>query len=163
VRQVAATLDPAVGSTRKRQASFRALQERFRRSTVPLRRTMAKTMASFAPGLFVGEQVPDRPRDNLDLERFFRLPKGHERRIHGHRHAGIRIVLEGPTLVAALDAHQSHAAPFSHADLFPYVAAPRPAAQTEAVQRRRIMRQARSSKRRSLLLRQLEQKYRDSS
>ena len=25
-------------------------------------------------------------RDNLDLERWFRLPKSHERRIHGHRH-----------------------------------------------------------------------------
>src|SRR5213079_3393585 len=25
-------------------------------------------------------------KDNLDLERWFRLPKSHERRIHGHRH-----------------------------------------------------------------------------
>ena len=46
-----------------------------------------------------------RFHDNLDLERWFRLPKGHERRIHGHRHAGVRIVQEGPTLVHALDAH----------------------------------------------------------
>ena len=26
-------------------------------------------------------------------------PKSHERRIHGHRHARIRLVLEGPTLM----------------------------------------------------------------
>jgi hypothetical protein len=32
------------------------------------------------------------PVDNLALERAFRLPKGHERRIHGHAHAGVRIV-----------------------------------------------------------------------
>ena len=33
--------------------------------------------------------------DNLDLERWFRLPKSHERRIHGRRHAGIWIVQDG--------------------------------------------------------------------
>ena len=47
-------------------------------------------------------------KDNLDLERWFRLPKRHERRIHGRRHAGIRIVQDGPTLVLALDAHVAH-------------------------------------------------------
>ena len=60
---------------------------------------------SFAAGLFVGEDTLASINDNLDLERWFRVPKSHERRIHGHRHAGIRIVLEGPTLVHALDAH----------------------------------------------------------
>ena len=53
-------------------------------------------MLSFLPGLFVGEDKFEEIRDNLDLERWFRLPKSHERRIHGHRHAGMRIVLEGP-------------------------------------------------------------------
>ena len=43
-------------------------------------------MASFAAGLFVGP-VADLPEDNLDLERWFRKPKSHERRIHGRRHA----------------------------------------------------------------------------
>lgn len=160
---MAATLDPDTGSTQKRQTSFRALQERFRRSPLPLRQTMAKTMKAFEPGLFVGEEVPDWPRDNLALERFFRIPKSHERRIHGRRHAGIRLVHEGPTLVPALDAHLNHPAPFSLADLLPYAAARPPASQTEALQRRRIMRQARSSKRRPLLLRLLEKRYRDSS
>jgi len=73
---------------------------------------MAAVMISFLAGLFVGAGTFEEIRDNLDLERWFRLPKSHERRIHGHRHAGIRIVLEGPTLVHALDAHVAHPAPF---------------------------------------------------
>ena len=56
---------------------------------------MAQVMISFLAGLFVGEGKFEEIRDNLDLERWFRLPKSHERRIHGHRHAGVRIVLEG--------------------------------------------------------------------
>ena len=65
-------------------------------------------MLSFLAGLFVGEGKFEAIKDNLDLERWFRLPKSHERRIHGHRHAGVRIVQEGPTLVHALDAHAAH-------------------------------------------------------
>jgi len=53
------------------------------------------------------------PRDNLDLERWFRQPKGHERHIHGHKHAGVRIVQEGPTLVHALDMHLRHPDPLT--------------------------------------------------
>jgi hypothetical protein len=49
---------------------------------------MATVMLSFLAGLFVGEREYEAIRDNLDLERWFRLPKSHERRIHGHRHAG---------------------------------------------------------------------------
>ncbi len=62
-------------------------------------------MTSFELGLFAGGDNADLPRDNLDLERWFRQPKGHERRIHGRCPAGVRIVQEGPTLVLALDAH----------------------------------------------------------
>jgi hypothetical protein len=57
------------------------------------------------------------------------LPKSHERRIHGHRHAGIRLVLEGPTLVHALDAHAAHPGPFTVDDLLPYRAAREPPCQ----------------------------------
>src|SRR4029453_9552291 len=39
---------------------------------------------------YMGEDG-DLPQDNLDLERWFRQPKGHERRIHGHRHVGVRL------------------------------------------------------------------------
>ena len=59
----------------------------------PIRRQMAVVMTSFLAGLFVGAGTFEEIRDNLDLERWFRLPKSHERRIHGRRHAGIRIVL----------------------------------------------------------------------
>ena len=124
---------------------------------------MAKTMAAFAPGLFVGGDDPDLPRDNLDLERFFRLPKGHERRIHGHRHAGVRIVQEGPTLLPALDAHLRHLGPLSCAELRPFAAATVPKAQQEALCRRKIMRQARSAGPRHALLKVLEQRYQNTA
>ncbi|HNS19301.1 MAG TPA: hypothetical protein PKH24_02325 [Sedimentisphaerales bacterium] len=140
-----------------------SLQRRFQRSDQPMRQAMAKTMNAFAPGLFVGEDVPDLPRDNLDLERFFRCPKGHERRIHGHRHAGVRIVMEGPTLVAALDAHLHHPDAFRVEDWRPYADTPIPKSQAQALQRRRIMRQARSSTQRPLLLDGLERRHHDSS
>ena len=163
LRQVAATLDPDRGSMPRRRALFRSLQQHFLQSDQPMRQAMAKTMNAFVPGLFVGEEVPDFPRDNLDLERFFRCPKGHERHIHGHGHAGVRIVVEGPTLVAALDAHLHHPDPFRVADLRPYVEAPIPPSQSQARQRRRVMRQARSPTQRPLLLDQRERRYQDSS
>ena len=119
-------------------------------------------MLSFVAGLFVGPGVFECIRDNLDLERWFRLPKSHERRIHGHRHAGIRIVLEGPTLVHALDAHATHPDPFSAADLLPYRTAQEPPCQKEALHRRKIMRKGRSKKKRPLLLAELERRYRES-
>jgi hypothetical protein len=111
---------------------------------------MAAVLLSFLDGLFVGEQEYEAIEDNLDLERWFRLPKSHERRIHGHRYAGFRLVLDGPTLVLALDAHT------------PYRAARKPC-QTEARDRRTIMRRARSKKQRPLLLAELERRYREVS
>jgi hypothetical protein len=122
---------------------------------------MVQVMTSFLAGLFVGEGVLEQIRDNLDLERWFRLPKSHERRIHGHRHAGIRIVLEGPTLVHALDAHVAHPEPFTADDLVPYRASREPPCQTQALNRRTIMRKARSPKKRPLLLADLERRYRE--
>src|SRR3989442_12885662 len=107
-------------------------------------------MTSFEPGLFVGGDLLDGPHDNLDLERWFRRPKGHERRIHGHRHAGVRIVQEGATLVLVLDAHAGHADPFTAADLVPYRGAKPPPDEQEAVRRRKVMRKARSKNKRRL-------------
>lgn len=123
---------------------------------------MAQVMLSFVAGLFVGPGIFEHIRDNLDLERWFRLPKSHERRIHGHRHAGIRLVLEGPTLVHALDAHLAHPGPFAAADLLPYRTAQEPPCQADALQRRKIMRKGRSGKTRPLLLAELERRYRES-
>lgn len=119
-------------------------------------------MVSFVAGLFVGENTFAEIRDNLDLERWFRLPKSHERRIHGHRHAGIRIVQEGPTLVHALDAHLIHPGAFTVEDLLPYRKAQEPPCQRQALQRRKIMKKARSKKKRPILLADLERRYRES-
>jgi hypothetical protein len=127
----------------------------------PIRRQMAVVMTSFLAGLFVGAGTFEEIRDNLDLERWFRLPKSHERRIHGRRHAGIRIVVEGPTLVHSLDAHAAHPGPFTVEDLLPYRAAREPPCQAQALHRRTIMRKARSPKQRPLLLADLERRYRE--
>src|SRR5258707_14653836 len=122
---------------------------------------MASVMLRFRGGLFVGQEEYEAIRDNLDLERWFRLPKGHERRIHGHRHAGIRLVLDGATLVLALDAHAAHPGPFTADDLLAYRTAREPPGQTEARGRRTIMRKAGSKKQRPLLLAELERRYRE--
>lgn len=106
----------------------------------------AKVMTSFQPGLFAGAEMASHPRDNLDLERWFRSPKSHERRIHGHRHAGVRIVRDGPTLAPTLDAHASHPGVFTREDLFPFRMATAPASQLASQQRHGIMRKSRSKK-----------------
>ena len=146
LQRVAATLTSANGSATTRQAQFTHLQEEFADLAIPFYHHMAGVMASFAAGLFVGGDTLPFLQDNLDLERWFRKPKGHERRIHGHRHAGVRIVQEGPTLLLALDAHGTHPEPFTARDLEPYQDASAPPCQVEALHRRKIMRKARAKK-----------------
>ena len=159
VGAIQATLEPDGGTCAARQAQFQVLQEQFHASDDPIRHHMGQVMASFAPGLFVGGEEADLPQDNLDLERWFRQPKGHERRMHGHRHAGVRLVQEGPTLLLALDAHIAHPGPFTAADLWPYRHRPAPACQKQAMHRRAIIRRARSKKKRPRLLAELERRY----
>ena len=161
IAEVAATLEPGIEDVTEREETFEALIDRFEATEDPIRHGMAAVMLGFLAGLFVGEQEYEAIKDNLDLERWFRLPKSHERRIHGHRHVGVRLVLEGPTLVHALDAHAAHPGPFTADDLLPYRAAREPPCQTEARKRRTIMRKARSKKSRPLLLAELEQRYRE--
>ena len=161
VRAIQATLEADRGPCAQRQAQFQGLQVQWQQSSDPIRQSMGNVMASLAPGLFVGGEDRDLPQDNLDLERWFRQPKGHERRIHGHRHAGVRLVQEGSTLLLALDAHMEHPEPFTVEDLWPYRHAPAPAGQRQALHRRTIMRHARSKKRRPLLLADLERRYRE--
>jgi hypothetical protein len=146
VQRVAATLDVEQALATERQAQFTRLQEEFTGHATPSYVGMAALMASFAAGLFAGADVLASLHDNLDLERWFRLPKGHERRIHGHKHAGVRLVQEGPTLMLALDAHLAHPGPFTADDLRPYQHATAPPCQDEAIHRRKVMRKARSKK-----------------
>jgi hypothetical protein len=161
IAEVAATLEPGSEDITEREEQFEALIDRFEATEDPIRHGMATVMLSFLAGLFVGEEEYEAIRDNLDLERWFRLPKSHERRIHGHRHAGIRLVLDGPTLVPALDAHAAHPGPFTVDALLAYRTAREPPCQTEARHRRTIMRKARSQKQRPLLLAELERRYRE--
>jgi hypothetical protein len=162
IASVAATLEPGTGDCTERQERFEGLIEGFEGTEDPIRHHMATVMLNFLDGLFVGEETFEEIRDNLELERWFRLPKGHERRIHGHRHAGIRLVLEGPTLVHALNAHEGHPEPFTVGDLGPYRTAREPTCQAGARERRKVMRKARSKTKRPLLLAELEQRYRNS-
>jgi len=161
IDEVAATLEPGSGSCKDRQAKFEELIDRFKQNEGPIRQHMATLMISFLAGLFVGEGKFEEIKDNLDLERWFRLPKSHERRIHGHRHAGVRIVQDGPTLVLALDSHVEHPGPFTVDDLLPYRTAREPPCQREALNRRKVMRKARSKKQRPILLAELERRYRE--
>lgn len=107
---------------------------------------MAKMMTSFQVGLFAGAALTDYPHDNLNLERWFRLPKSHERRIHGHHHAGIRIVREGATLIPTLDAHSGHPGVFTKDELVGFAKATAPASQLASQQRHGVMKKARSKK-----------------
>lgn len=162
LHKIQQTLDPQRGSAKRRRRRFRRLQKRLSQSNDPVRGQMAVVMAAFVVGLFAGGEVKGLPEDNLDLERWFRLPKGHERRIHGHKHAGVRLVQEGATLMLVLDAHRSHPEPFRRQDLERYRGAQRPPEEKAALERRKVMRQARSRKQRPQLLADLERRYQDS-
>jgi hypothetical protein len=159
IREVAATLDPATGRSAARQCDFDAILNRLGGDDVPVHDHMADLMDSFRTGLFAGGDELASVQDNLDLERWFRVAKGHERRIHGHRHAGVRVVQEGATLVHALDAHRAHPDPFRVDDLLPYRSARDPECQRRAIHRRGIMRKARSKSKRPKLLEELERRY----
>src|SRR5207244_6924541 len=160
LQAVDATLRPSDAVTgQEREAQCISLQESWQASTDPTHQHVATMMSSCEPGLFVGGEAADVPADNVDLERWFKGPKGHERRIHGRRHAGVRIVRQGPTLMLALDAQVHHEGPFTVDDLEPYGHARVPASQQQAVERGKIMRQARSRKKRPVVLADLEKRY----
>jgi hypothetical protein len=137
------------------------LIEELKPAEAPIRQHMVQVMISFLAGLFVGAGTFEEIKDNLDLERWFRLPKSHERRIHGHRHAGVRLVQEGATMVPALDAHAAHPGQFTANDLSAYRTAREPPSQKQALNRRKVMRKARSKKQRPILLADLERRYRE--
>jgi hypothetical protein len=146
IKRVFETVNPDNGLQTKRQAQFRQLTVQFAMDPDPITTHMSDIMKSFEVGLFVGSDDGDIPGDNLDLERWFKTPKGHERKIHGHQHVGIRLVCEGPTLLPALDAHLFQPTPFVYQDLLPYVKAEAPESQRRSLERHRIMKKARSKK-----------------
>ena len=161
VKRVEATLDPSKGSCQQRKRRFARLRRRLKKSQDAVRVQMAVVMVAFSAGLFAGPEVDQEIRDNLDLERWFRLPKGHQRRIHGRKHAGVRLVQEGATLMPALDAHKDREEPFKPLDLLDYKDAKPPSQEQQAMHRREVMRRARSKKQRPILLAELERRYLD--
>lgn len=149
VRAVAETLKEANGPRWQRKARYWKWQREYEKQGGDFAAHLAKVMSNWASGLFVRVKVKKGeklPTDNDDLERWFRKPKGHARRIHGRQHAGTRIVQEGPTLLPTLNAHEAHPEPFTAAELLPYRNASEPEDQRQAIQRRKIMRKARSKK-----------------
>jgi hypothetical protein len=158
VAKIAATLDEKTGTRANRRRCFERLRKQLGASDDAMRVQMAVVMAAFCVGLFAGGKLQGLPLDNLDLERWFRLPKGHERRINGRRHAGVRLVQEGATLMPVLDAHREGAV-FTALQLLDYRNAKPPADEQEAIKRRKVMRKARSKKKRPALLASLELRY----
>jgi prefoldin subunit 5 len=152
IQRVAQTLDAELGTLEQRKEKFEELQEEFEQKGQKGEKFyegLAKVMMAWAVGLFMkveGMEEGEVPGDNLEMERWFKNPKGHERRIHGHKHAGVRIVQEGPTLLLTLDAHLEHDGPFTAEELLPYRHAQAPKDQQEAINRRKVMRKARSKK-----------------
>jgi hypothetical protein len=149
IAAVAGTLASESGSVRQRRTTYRGLLRQYQEQGGEFYGRLSKVMKGWQQGLFVavrGKSGQQAPWDNLDLERWFRLPKGHERRIHGRCHAGVRIVQEGPTLLLVLNAHEAHPEPFTAQDLLPYRHAQEPPDQIQAIQRRKVMRKARSQK-----------------
>jgi hypothetical protein len=146
IQQIWKTLLPEHGNREERMAMFQQLTQQLGETDDPITQHMSKVMQSFEAGLFVGNSELELPDDNLDLERWIKCPKGHERMIHGRQHVGLRIVAEGPTLLPALDAHLSKTTPFKVQELLPYTEVDVPESQQQAVKRHRIMRKARSKK-----------------
>lgn len=156
LKEIYGTMDPATGKAKKREERFVEIKERLRATDDPIRKKMSEIMSRFQPGLFAGGDRLDFLRDNMDLERWFRLPKSHERKIHGRQHAGSRLVQEGPSLLLALDAHQSHPRPFTERELAPYLGAMPSPEELDAIERRKTMRRAASREALPGLLESLE-------
>jgi hypothetical protein len=159
VKRVARTLAPSSGSCKQRKRRFARLRRRLGHGKDAVLSKMAVVMVAFSAGLFCGPEVDQDIRDNLELERWFRLPKGQERRIHGRKHAGVRLVQEGATLMPALDAHKDREEPYKVEELLGYKDARPPKQEQQAMHRRNIMRRARSKKQRPILLAELERRY----
>ena len=110
-------------------------------------------------GVVVGGETAELPADTVDLARGFKGPQGHERRSHGQCPAGVRIVRHGPTLRLALDAPVHHDGPCTVDALAPDGHARVPESPPPAVDRGKILRQARSRTKRPVLLTDLEKRY----
>ncbi len=146
LKRINKTLISTEASCKQRLKSFNKICERLKNTNDPIKQNMAKMMERFSEGLFSGGDNLEIPEDNQDLERWFKTPKGHERKINGHKHAGTRIVYEGPTMLPTLDAHKSLSRAFYVEELMPYLSSKTPECQVTAITRRRLMKKGNSKK-----------------
>ena len=164
LRAVEGRLTPNDEATREeREAQCVSRWQEWEARVDPMHQPFAKVMSRVEPGGWVGGEGADCPEDQVDLARWCKRPKGHERRMHGRRHAGVRLVPQGPTLLLALDAPVHHHGPLTVAALEPSRHSRVPASQQEAIERGQIMRTARSRKTRHVLLADLAKQYLNSS
>ena len=146
LRAVAGLRKPSDAATgAEREAQGVALGQAWETSVAPRPQQCAKVLSRWAPGWLVGGEEADGPADHGAVERWCKRPKGHERRRHGRRQAGMRLVPPGPTRMVARAAHGPHPGPLTVDDLEPYRHSRRPASQPEALERGKSMRQARSA------------------
>lgn len=146
VRLTACLLKRGSKPSKRRLKEFRRIAKQLSNSTESIKMAMGRMMLRFCNGLFAGGDDFDIPVDNLDLERWFKNPKGHSRRITGNRHVGTKSVYEGPTLIPALDAHLEMEKPLTYIDLTPYIDAEIPISEQKATERKRTMTRAASKK-----------------
>ena len=79
LRAVDGLLKPSDEATgEERETQFVSLWQEWEASVDPIHQQFAKVISRFAPGLFVGGEVADWLADHVDLERWFKRPKGHE-------------------------------------------------------------------------------------
>jgi hypothetical protein len=147
----------------ERQEPCVSLRDQWQSRADAVHQPLANVRSRVQAGLCGGGEAADRPEDNVDVERWCKRPKGHERRRQGRCHAGGRIGQQGPTRLLALDAHVYHEDLFTVDDLQPYGQACAPTGQQQALKRGKMMRKARSRKKRHALLVDLEKRYLDSS
>lgn len=98
VAAVAATVDAAGDPYDERLARYDVLLTEHEASDREMDQRLARQMKSWRAGLFLGAAVaegwvdaqgrPYLPENNYELERWFRLAKGHARHVHGRAHAG---------------------------------------------------------------------------
>jgi hypothetical protein len=139
-------LYPRIGTRRSHRDEFQQLAHQTAQHPEPILKHIGDVMQHFEQGLFCGEDTLELPEDNLELERWFKGPKGHERRIHGRQHVGERLIIEAPTFIPAFDAHCVRTSPFTVQELLPYAMVGIPESQHQAVIRHQLMRKARSKK-----------------
>ncbi len=89
---VGALLHPRTGTRHDNRVVFQQVAEQTRTHSEPFVQHIGQFMQHFEEGVFCGNETLDIPDDNLDLERWIKGPKGHERRIHGRQHVGHRLI-----------------------------------------------------------------------